>query len=76
MGQIFRIYFLNHLIKNPQTTTALTFLTYIISAVSGVMGYVCLAMVFCTNITLCLLLSPVMCGKDFICSSRDDLCQL
>ena len=30
------VYFFNHFIKNPQTTSALTFLTYIISAVGGV----------------------------------------
>ena len=29
-------YFLNDFIKNPQTTTALTFLTHIISAIGGV----------------------------------------
>ena len=34
--QIFRINFFNHLIKNPQTTIALTFLTHNISGVGGV----------------------------------------
>ena len=34
--QIFRIYFFNYFIKNPQTTIALTFLTHIISAIGGV----------------------------------------
>jgi hypothetical protein len=34
--QIFRIYFFNYFIKNPQTTIALTFLTYVISATGGV----------------------------------------
>ena len=34
--QIFRMYFLNCFIKNPQTTIALTFLTHIISAIGGV----------------------------------------
>ena len=34
--QIFRTYFFNHFIKNPQTTIALTFLTHIISDIGGV----------------------------------------
>ena len=33
--QIFRICLFNHFIKNPQTTISLTFLTYIISDISG-----------------------------------------
>ena len=32
--------FLNYFIKNPQTTIAFTFLTYIISAIGGVLGEV------------------------------------
>ena len=35
-AQFDRMYFFNYFIKNPQTTIALTFLTYIISAISGV----------------------------------------
>ena len=34
--QTFSIYFLNHFIKNPQTTIALLFLTHNISAIGGV----------------------------------------
>ena len=36
--QIFRIFFLNYFMKNPQTTIAPTFLTHIISAIDGVKG--------------------------------------
>ena len=32
---IFSVYFFNYLIKNPQTTSALTFLTHNISAIDG-----------------------------------------
>ena len=34
--QTFSIYFLNHFIKNPQTTIALPFLTHDISVIGGV----------------------------------------
>ena len=34
--RIFRIFYSNYFIKNPQTTIALTFLTHIISAIGGV----------------------------------------
>ena len=33
---ILSIFFLNYLIRNPQTTIALTFLTHIISGIDGV----------------------------------------
>ena len=38
-AQFDRMYFFNYFIKNPQTTIALTFMTYIISAISGVHSY-------------------------------------
>ena len=34
--QIFRTFFTNYFIKNPQSTIALTFLTHIISGIDGV----------------------------------------
>ena len=40
--QIFRIFFSNYFIKNPQTTMALTFLTHIISEIGGVTYYILL----------------------------------
>ena len=36
--QTFRVHSFYYFIKNPQTTIALTFLTYIISAISGVVN--------------------------------------
>ena len=36
---IFRIFFFNYFIKNPQTTIAPKFLTHIISAIGGVSSY-------------------------------------
>ena len=44
--QIFRICFFKDFIKNPQTTIALTFLTYIISGIDGVITHV-----FCRKVT-------------------------